>query len=150
LSNRATLTVEPFYGFESHLEKEHLEDPAGRYTVCIENNSNVPLTFVLNGEEPGNDLRFRFDSENITLEAGAKSEVGLIVRSVKRPFSGGPQSHDFTLTVSSNEDAAEPVSLSDLLEVGPLLPVAKWVPPVVLIAVAGIAAGIALAVWQWA
>lgn len=149
ITGRGTLNVGPFYSFESDVNQESVIDASAKYTVGIGNNSNVPLTFALKAEEPGDSLRLSLDAESVTVLSGARGEVGLVVDLIHRPLSGDPRRHDFTVTVSPDNDGAVPEVIAAQMDVRPWIPAPRWVLPAVVVpVVGGIAAGIAVAVWQ--
>ena len=146
VSADGTLNVDPFYSYTAELNRGSRALSAASYTLTVYNNSNLQLTFRLEDQGLGENLRLRLDSESVTVEPGARGEVGLTVAPVRRPLSGNPKPHDFELSISTDAGTVKPVVISAQTEAHPWLPVPGWVIPVVL--VAAVAAGIAVAVWQ--
>ena len=78
------------------------------YRVTVENHGNVPLQATLEGIDPDDQLRFRFDPPEVLAAPGQTSYVQLLVQPRATFFDGPPQPHAFKLQLGA--EGLQPVS----------------------------------------
>ena len=144
VSARGTLNVGPFYSFSAELYQHSITTSLASYALAIHNNSNVPITFMLEIQELDEDLRLSLESESMTVAPGASGEVGLTVEPLRRPLSGDPRPRDFALSVSTDAGTGRPVIVTAQTEMHPWIPAPGWAISLVLVGIAAIA----VAVWR--
>jgi hypothetical protein len=97
----------------------------GTFQVAITNSGNTAATYKLEGSDPGEDCNYEFKADTIVVEPGATTEVQLIVKPKKKPFTGAAKTFPFNVKASPYGEAPEIKMVDAQLECPPRL--RKWV-----------------------
>ena len=118
--------VEPFYSFEVDLRPQKATGAKGFYTLSIDNASNVPLDFNIEGRDQEDLCRFFYEPhQRPNVPAGEKLDISLLTDPGQRPMWGRPKNYTFTLTTSPEQGTSEPVISTGVLEVPPRITVKR-------------------------
>lgn len=118
--------VEPFYSFEVDLRPQKATGARGFYTLSIDNASNVPLDFNIEGRDQEDLCRFFYEPhQRPNVPAGEKLDISLLVDPGQRPMWGRPRNYTFTLSTTPEQGTSEPVISTGVLEVPPRITVKR-------------------------
>jgi len=126
LSVPVVVDVEPFYSFEVDLRPQKASGARGFYTLSIDNASNVPLDFNIEGRDQEDLCRFFYEPhQRPNVPAGEKLDVSLLADPRQRPMLGRPKNYTFTLTTTPEQGTSEPVINTGILEATPRITVKR-------------------------
>jgi len=142
----AIATIRSFSDVSAVLSVPALEGRRSATTrIAITNNGNAHADADL-AVSAGN-LELTIDRNRVALPAGSTQEVGLRVHARSLLWRGDPEQHDFTVTVSPENQT--PATLEGTFRQVPLLPGWTFVAAIVAAAVIGLGVIIGLAVLLW-
>jgi hypothetical protein len=120
-----TLRIEPFTDVRIELVPRR---PRGRRQarceVAVDNLGNHPVTLGVDAVDPDENLRFRPEHTELTLQPATTAFVGLLVRA-EQGFLRGPE-RTYPFQVRATGDGVGPVVAEGAMLQGPLLP--RWLP----------------------
>ncbi len=135
-----TLEIQPYHEFGAELHPtQRVTRGEADFQLTIRNKGNSRETFKVNAQDEQGGCQFRFEDEEVKLDPGESSKVGLWVAAKSRPKFGAKKQYSFLVNVIPewNKEAAEVVSG----QVAYLAMVPRWlvraIVPIIVVIIAG-------------
>jgi serine/threonine protein kinase len=136
---KAALTVTPYIQFSSSIQPQKIRSNQ-RVNVRIQNQSNIPETFIIRGQDRADALTFDPPQAQIRVDGGKDAQTQVRIKPHRRRWFGRPETLPFTLEVgggyppSAHRTSAQ-THTGELVS-RPRIP--TWVPIVLLLLLTGL------------
>ncbi len=138
-----TATIAPYQEFETELRPEYARGRRrGNFAVAVRNRANAPSEFTFAAVDSGNACRFVFAEPVVTAAPGKRAGTTFRAKPRKQIWVGKPVDRRFQVTTTAPGSDGSVVSRPAVFRQKPW--VAKWVPLVLPLVVAAVAAVILL------
>jgi hypothetical protein len=96
--------------FDTVIAPSKLVGRRGRYMLHLNNGGNADVNVELSATDPGNKCRFQFQPQKVTLVAGMRSTVPVIVKPRRNWLVGARKNFDFQVKAAPDNGAAKMVT----------------------------------------
>jgi len=135
-----TLEIQPYHEFGAELHPtQRVTRGEADFQLTIRNKGNGRETFKFNAQDEQGGCQFRFEDEEVKLDPGESSKVGLWVGAKSRPKFGAKKQYSFQVNVVPGWDKEAAQTVAG--QVAYLAMVPRWlvraIVPIIVVIIAG-------------